>query len=171
MSVVAVSGRKETTFVIEQVRLASTHADRRHVDDVLVRTRPVVYPEIQQVLRPGLFSETVPATADLDIFAWRELAWRNAELRRPRQPHRRVRWSRMRSSSTPRTRRVESSAGTGSAGKPYRPNSAGRRLEVRSYRSTSEPTPRLAKCNYPCAPADQVPKRPLTLDAVSMTPQ
>jgi hypothetical protein len=34
------------------------------VDDVLVRTRPVVYPEIQQVLRSGLFSETVPATAD-----------------------------------------------------------------------------------------------------------
>jgi hypothetical protein len=80
MSVVAVSGRKETAFVIEQVGPASTHADRRHVDDVLVRTRPVVYPEIQQVLRPGLFSETVPATADLDIFAWRELAWRNAEL-------------------------------------------------------------------------------------------
>lgn len=63
-----------TAFVIEQVGPASTYADHRQVDDVLVRTRPVVYPEIQQVWVPGRFSETVPATADLAIFAWRELA-------------------------------------------------------------------------------------------------
>jgi hypothetical protein len=35
----------------------------------------VVYPEIQRDLCPGLFTETVPATADRDIFAWRQLAW------------------------------------------------------------------------------------------------
>jgi hypothetical protein len=27
----------------------------------------------------GLFTETVPATADADIFAWRQLAWDNAQ--------------------------------------------------------------------------------------------
>src|SRR6266487_1798864 len=30
-------------------------------------------------LYPDLFSETVPLTADRDIFAWRELAWDNAQ--------------------------------------------------------------------------------------------
>jgi len=43
------------------------------------RTRPVVYPEIQRELCPGLFSETVPPGADADIFAWRQLAWDNAQ--------------------------------------------------------------------------------------------
>jgi hypothetical protein len=43
------------------------------------RTRPVVYPKIQRDLCPSLFSETVPATADRDIFAWRQLAWDNAQ--------------------------------------------------------------------------------------------
>ena len=43
------------------------------------RTRPTVYPEIQRELCPGLFSETVPAGADADIFAWRQLAWDNAQ--------------------------------------------------------------------------------------------
>ena len=42
------------------------------------RTRPVVYPEIQRDLCPGLFSETIPPTADLNIVAWRQLAWDNA---------------------------------------------------------------------------------------------
>jgi hypothetical protein len=51
----------------------------RQASATLVRARPVVYPEIQQVLCPGLFSETVPPTADLNIFAWRELAWENAQ--------------------------------------------------------------------------------------------
>jgi hypothetical protein len=50
------------------------------VDHVLaVRTRPVVYPEIQRDLCPGLFTETIPATADRDIVAWRQLAWDNAQ--------------------------------------------------------------------------------------------
>jgi Family of unknown function (DUF5995) len=60
--------------------MARKYADHKHVDDVLVfRTRPVVYPEIQRDLCPGLFGETVPATADVDIFAWRELAWQNGQ--------------------------------------------------------------------------------------------
>jgi hypothetical protein len=44
-----------------------------------LRARPVVYPEIQRDLCPGLFSETVPPGADADIFAWRQLAWDNAQ--------------------------------------------------------------------------------------------
>jgi hypothetical protein len=72
----------DLAFMIEQVGPRYTYPDHKRVDDVLVRTRPVVYPEIQQVLCHGLFSETVPATADLNIFAWRELAWSNAELLR-----------------------------------------------------------------------------------------
>jgi hypothetical protein len=39
----------------------------------------VVYPEIQRELCPGLFGETVPSGADADIFAWRQLAWDNAQ--------------------------------------------------------------------------------------------
>jgi Family of unknown function (DUF5995) len=69
----------DLAFMIEQVGPRYTYADHKHVDDVLVRTGPVVYPEIQQVLCPGLFSETVRPTADLNIFAWRELAWENAQ--------------------------------------------------------------------------------------------
>ena len=82
----------DLAFMIEQVGPRYTYADHKHVDDVLVRTRPVVYPEIQRELCPGLFSETVPPTADLDIFGWRELAWRNAE--------------RLRAAPTPQAREV-----------------------------------------------------------------
>jgi hypothetical protein len=70
----------DLAFVIEELGARYTYADHKHVDDVLaVRTRPVVYPEIQRELCPGLFSETVPPGADADIFAWRQLAWDNAQ--------------------------------------------------------------------------------------------
>jgi hypothetical protein len=70
----------DLAFVIEELGPRYTYPDHKHVDDVLAfRTRPVVYPEIQRDLCPGLFSETVPATADVDIFAWRQLAWDNAQ--------------------------------------------------------------------------------------------
>jgi hypothetical protein len=70
----------DLAFVIEELGPRYTYPDHRHVDDVLaVRTRPVVYPEIQRDLCPGLFSEVVPPTADRDIFAWRQLAWDNAQ--------------------------------------------------------------------------------------------
>jgi hypothetical protein len=69
----------DLAFVIEELGPRYLYPDHRHVDDVLVnRTRPVVYPEIQRDLCPGLFSETVPASADRDIIAWRQLAWENS---------------------------------------------------------------------------------------------
>jgi Family of unknown function (DUF5995) len=70
----------DLAFVIQDLGPRYTYPDHKHVDDVLaVRTRPVVYPEIQRDLCPGLFSEVVPTTADRDIFAWRQLAWDNAQ--------------------------------------------------------------------------------------------
>jgi hypothetical protein len=70
----------DLAFMIEEMGSRYLYPDHKHVDDVLAfRTRPVVYPEIQRDLCPGLFSETVPATADRDIFAWRQLAWDNAQ--------------------------------------------------------------------------------------------
>jgi hypothetical protein len=69
----------DLAFMIEQVGPRYTYPDHKHVDDVLARTGPVVYPEIQRDLCPGLFSETVPPTADRNIFAWRQLAWENAQ--------------------------------------------------------------------------------------------
>jgi len=71
----------DLSFVIEDLGPRYRYPDHRHVDDVLVhRTRPVVYPEIQRHLCPELFSETVPADADRDILAWRQLAWDNSRL-------------------------------------------------------------------------------------------
>jgi hypothetical protein len=73
----------DLAFMIEQVGPGYTYADHKHVDDVLAfRAYPAAYPQIQRDLCPGLFSETVPAGADLDIFAWRQLAWDNAQLLR-----------------------------------------------------------------------------------------
>jgi hypothetical protein len=70
----------DLAFMIEDMGPRYTYPDHKHVDDVLAfRTRPVVYPEIQRDLCPGLFSETVPPGADADIFAWRQLAWDQAQ--------------------------------------------------------------------------------------------
>ena len=70
----------DLAFMIEDMGPRYTYPDHKHVDDVLAfRTRPVVYPEIQRDLCPGLFSEVVPPGADRDIFAWRQLAWDNAQ--------------------------------------------------------------------------------------------
>jgi hypothetical protein len=70
----------DLAFVIEELGPRYIYPDHKHVDDVLAfRTRPVVYPEIQRELCPGLFSETVPPGADADIFAWRQLAWDNGQ--------------------------------------------------------------------------------------------
>ena len=71
----------DLAFVIEDLGRWYLYPDHRHVDDVLVnRTRPVVYPEIQRDLCPDLLSETVPADADRDILAWRQLAWDHSQL-------------------------------------------------------------------------------------------
>jgi uncharacterized protein DUF5995 len=70
----------DLAFMIEEMGARYTFPDHKHVDDVLAfRTRPMVYPEIQRELCPDLFSETVPPGADTDIFAWRQLAWDNAQ--------------------------------------------------------------------------------------------
>jgi hypothetical protein len=70
----------DLAFMIEEMGARYTYPDHKHVDDVLAyRTRPTVYPEIERELCPGLFTETVPAGADADIFAWRQLAWDNAQ--------------------------------------------------------------------------------------------
>jgi Family of unknown function (DUF5995) len=70
----------DLAFMIEDMGPRYTYPDHKHVDDVLaVRTRPVAYPEIQRELCPGLFTEVVPPGADADIFAWRQLAWDNAQ--------------------------------------------------------------------------------------------
>ena len=70
----------DLAFMIEEMGARYTYPDHKHVDDVLAfRTRPTVYPEIQRDLCPGLFTEVIPATADRDIFAWRQLAWDNAQ--------------------------------------------------------------------------------------------
>ena len=70
----------DLALMIEELGVRYTYLDHQHVDDVLAfRTRPVVYPEIQRELCPDLFSETVPLGADADIFAWRQLAWDNAQ--------------------------------------------------------------------------------------------
>jgi hypothetical protein len=55
------------------------HDDHLHVNTVLTRVQPVVYPEIIATLDPTLGSQAPnDPTLSLDIFAWRELAWRNA---------------------------------------------------------------------------------------------
>jgi hypothetical protein len=70
----------DLAFMIEEMGDRYRYPDHKHVDDVLAfRTRPVVYPEIQRDLCPDLFSETIPATADRDLTAWRELAWVNGQ--------------------------------------------------------------------------------------------
>jgi Family of unknown function (DUF5995) len=70
----------DLAFMIEDMGGRYLYPDHKHVDDVLAfRTRPTVYPEIQRELCPGLFSEVVPPTADVNIFAWRQLAWDNAQ--------------------------------------------------------------------------------------------
>jgi hypothetical protein len=70
----------DLAFMIEEMGPRYTYPDHKHVDEVLaLRARPVTYPEIQRELCPDLFSEVVPPTADVDIFAWRELAWQNGQ--------------------------------------------------------------------------------------------
>jgi len=53
--------------------------DHLHVNTVLTRVRPIVYPQTIATLDPT-FAGQAPndATLSLDIFAWRELAWTNA---------------------------------------------------------------------------------------------
>lgn len=106
----------DLAFMIEDMGARYLYPDHKHVDDVLAfRTRPVVYPEIQRDLCPSLFTETVPATADRDIYACGNLPGRTLCDCRARPPKRLGTPSRGRFVGTPRTRRTRSSAGTGDA--------------------------------------------------------
>lgn len=56
-----------------------SRADHLHVNTVLARVRPVVYPEIAATLDSTIGSQAPnDPNLSLDIFAWRELAWQNA---------------------------------------------------------------------------------------------
>ena len=70
----------DLAFVIDDLGRRYTYPDHKDVDDVLInRVGPVVYPEIQRDLCPDLYTDPVPATADRDISAWRQLAWENGQ--------------------------------------------------------------------------------------------
>lgn len=69
----------DLAFVIEELGPRYTYADHLGVDTVLGQVAGTVYPELQRDLCPHLFSETIPATADSNIYAWRQLAWDNAQ--------------------------------------------------------------------------------------------
>jgi hypothetical protein len=58
----------------------TNHADHLHVNTVLTRVQPLAYQEIIARFDPSLAHQASnDPTLSLDIFAWRELAWRNAE--------------------------------------------------------------------------------------------
>jgi hypothetical protein len=69
----------DLAFVIDDLGPRYLYADHKRVDEILASLGSVVYPELQRDLCPGLFTETIPATADHDIDAWRQLAWKNAQ--------------------------------------------------------------------------------------------
>jgi hypothetical protein len=97
-------------FIIEEMGARYTYPDHKHVDDVLAfRTRPVVCPEIQRHLCPGLFEEVVPGAADRNIFAWENA--HGCSMPPPPRPATR---SPGKSADTPGTRPGRSCAGTGS---------------------------------------------------------
>ena len=106
----------DLAFMVEEMGARYAYPDHRHVDDVLAyRTRPVVYPEIQRELCPDLLSETVPPDTDTDIFAWRQLAWDNAQRLLAAPPRGTASGSPARSAATPGARPARSSAGTADA--------------------------------------------------------
>ena len=77
----------DLAFVYERLG-ARDHADHLHVNVVLGRVSAVVLPEIGATLDPTLAGQhSDDPTLGLDIFAWRERAWRNARrLRTAKSP-------------------------------------------------------------------------------------
>jgi hypothetical protein len=69
----------DLAFVIKELGPHYTYEDHLVVDAVLAQVAYTVSPEIQRDLCPDLFTETIPAAADSDITAWRQLAWDNAQ--------------------------------------------------------------------------------------------
>jgi hypothetical protein len=60
---------------------ANSYADHFHVNEVLGRASSVAYPDIYAHLDDSLYAKMggIPASLDLDIIAWRDVAWRNAQ--------------------------------------------------------------------------------------------
>jgi Family of unknown function (DUF5995) len=77
----------DLAFVYERLG-ARNHADHLQVNTVLGRVSSVVFPEIEATLDPTLATQHSDDSAlGLDIFGWRERAWRNAQrLREARSP-------------------------------------------------------------------------------------
>jgi len=57
----------------------SRYADYNHINTVLIRARQISFPEIIATLDSSVETTPLPSGIDLNIFAWREVAWRNAE--------------------------------------------------------------------------------------------
>ena len=69
---------RDLAFIYYRLGVTS-YADHLHVNDVLRRVQPVVYPEIIARFDPTLGGQAPnDPSLSLDIFAWRELAWHNA---------------------------------------------------------------------------------------------
>jgi hypothetical protein len=77
----------DLAFVYERLD-ARNHADHLYVNTVLGQVSSVVFGEIEATLDPTLAAQhSGDPTFGLDIFAWRERAWRNARrLRQARSP-------------------------------------------------------------------------------------
>lgn len=70
---------RDLAFVYYQLGLNS-YADHLHVNTVLARARLVVFPEMIATLDPTVASQTPSdPTLRLDVGAWRERAWDNAQ--------------------------------------------------------------------------------------------
>lgn len=71
---------RDLAFVYYQTG-ASSFADHTYVNTVLGRAAQTAYPDIHAHLDDTIYAQlaTVPAGLDLDIYAWRDRAWANAE--------------------------------------------------------------------------------------------
>jgi hypothetical protein len=69
---------RDLAFVYYRLRTRS-HRDHLVVNEVLRRVQPVVFPELMSGYDPTLAGQrSADPNLSLDIFSWRELAWRNA---------------------------------------------------------------------------------------------
>jgi hypothetical protein len=71
---------RDLAYVYYQIG-ASSYADHFHVNTVLNRAVGVAYPDIFAHLDSTVYAQLfqIPASLDLDIFAWRDVAWNNAQ--------------------------------------------------------------------------------------------
>ena len=70
---------RDLAFVYYQLGL-DDYADHLHVNTVLARAQLVVFPELVATLDPAFANQTPgDPTLTLDVFAWRERAWDNAQ--------------------------------------------------------------------------------------------